>query len=45
VSAAVPILSEAESLGPEKGSEDYAIENPQANPAARRKALESILKK
>jgi hypothetical protein len=41
----LPLLGEAESLGPEAGSEDYAIENPQANPEARRKALESLLKK
>jgi hypothetical protein len=45
VSAAIPILSEAEALGPEKGMEDYEIENPQANPELRRKALESLLKK
>jgi hypothetical protein len=43
--SAMPILGEADSLGPEKGSEDYAIENPQANPELRRKALESLLKK
>ena len=41
----LPILGESESLGPEKGSEDYSIENPQANPELRRKALESLLKK
>jgi hypothetical protein len=45
VSAAVPILSEAESLGPEKGSEDYAIENPQRDPAVRRAVLERLLRK
>jgi len=45
VTAAIPGLSEAESLGPEQGSEDYEIENPQRNPAARRAALESLLKK
>lgn len=44
-SAAIPILNEAEPLGPEQGSEDYEIENPQRNPAARRAALESMLKK
>jgi hypothetical protein len=44
-SAAIPILSEADSVGPEKETADAIIENPQANPAARRKALESILKK
>jgi hypothetical protein len=44
-SAAVPILSEAESLGPEKGSEDYEIENPQRNPEARRAALEKLMRK
>ena len=43
--SAMPILGEAESLGPEQGSEDYEIENPQRNPAARRAALESLLKK
>lgn len=43
--SALPILGEAESLGPEQGSEDYEIENPQRNPAARRAALESMLKK
>lgn len=41
-SAAIPILNEAESLGPEQGSEDYEIENPQRNPAARRAALEKL---
>jgi hypothetical protein len=40
--SAMPILGEADSLGPEKGSEDYAIENPQANPAARRAALQKL---
>lgn len=43
--SALPVLGEADSLGPEQGSEDYEIENPQRNPAARRAALESILKK
>jgi len=43
--SALPILGEADSLGPEKGSEDYSIENPQASPELRRKALESLLKK
>jgi hypothetical protein len=43
--SALPILGEADSLGPEQGMEDYEIENPQANPAARRAALNSILKK
>jgi len=43
--SAVPILGESESLGPEKGSEDYSIENPQASPEIRRKALESLLRK
>ena len=43
--SAMPILGEADFLGPEKGSEDYEIENPQRNPAARRAALESMLKK
>lgn len=41
-SAAIPILNEADSLGPEQGSEDYEIENPQRNPAARRAALEKL---
>lgn len=45
VSAAVPVLSEADSLGPEKGSEDYEIENPQANPAARKAALKKLMGK
>lgn len=40
--SAIPILGEAESLGPEQGSEDYEIENPQRNPAARRAALEKL---
>jgi len=31
-----------ESLGARKGSEDWIIENPQANPAARRAALEKL---
>lgn len=44
-SAAVPILNEAESLGPEKGSEDYEIENPQANPELRRQALQRMFQK
>lgn len=43
--SALPILGEAGDLGPQKGSVDYEIENPQANPEARRKALESLLKK
>ena len=43
VSAAVPVLSEADSLGPQKGSEDYEIENPQKNPEARKAALKNIL--
>lgn len=42
VTAAIPGLSEADSLGPEQGSEDYEIENPQRNPAARRAALEKL---
>lgn len=43
--SALPILNEADSLGPERGSEDYEIENPQATPELRRKALESLLRK
>jgi hypothetical protein len=43
--SAMPILGEADSLGPEKGMEDYEIENPQANPAARRAALEKLMRK
>jgi hypothetical protein len=43
--SAMPILGEADSLGPEKGSEDYEIENPQRNPEARKAALESLLRK
>jgi len=38
----LPILGEADSLGPQQGSEDYEIENPQRNPAARRAALEKL---
>jgi hypothetical protein len=45
LSAAIPILNEAESLGPEKGSAEYTIENPRASAEARRAALESMLKK
>lgn len=41
-SAAIPILSEAEPLGPERGSEDYAIENPQITTEARRAVLEQL---
>lgn len=40
--SAMPILGEAGDLGPEQGSEDYEIENPQRNPAARRAALEKL---
>lgn len=40
--SALPILGEADDLGPEQGSEDYEIENPQRNPAARRAALEKL---
>jgi len=43
-SAAIPILNEAEALGPTKGSADYEIENPQSSPEARRRALERISK-
>lgn len=43
--SAIPILGDAADLGPEKGSEDYEIENPQANPAARRAALQKLLGK
>lgn len=39
----LPILGEAESLAP--SAEDAIIENPQASPAARRAALEKLLKK
>jgi hypothetical protein len=42
--SAMPILGEADSLGPERGSEDYEIENPQRDPAARRDALKNILR-
>lgn len=44
--AGVPILGEADSLGPEKGSIDDMIENPPRGmtPEQRRKALESLLK-
>ena len=42
-SSAIPILNEAESLGPESGSEDYEIENPQRNPEARKAALQKLL--
>lgn len=41
----LPILGEAESLGPEQGSTDWEIENPQANPELRRKALEALRNK
>lgn len=41
----IPVLGEADDLGPERGSEDWQIENPQANPELRRKALESLLRK
>lgn len=41
----LPVLGEAESLGPEQGSEDWEIENPQASPAARRAALQKLLNK
>jgi hypothetical protein len=41
-SAAIPILSEADNLGPEVGSEDFEIENPQASPEARRAVLEQL---
>jgi hypothetical protein len=44
-SAAIPILSEAEALGPEKGMEDYEIENPQASPELRKAALQRLLGK
>lgn len=43
--SAIPILGEADSLGPEKGSEDWEIENPQANPELRKAALEKLVKK
>lgn len=42
--SALPILGDADSLGPEQGSEDWAIENPQRNPTARRDALRDILR-
>lgn len=44
-SAAIPVLSEAEALGPVKGMEDYEIENPQANPELRKAALQKLLGK
>lgn len=40
--SSLPILGEADNLGPEQGSEDWEIENPQRNPAARRAALEKL---
>ena len=40
--SALPILGEASDLGPEQGSEDWEIENPQRNQAARRAALEKL---
>jgi hypothetical protein len=43
--AAIPILNEAENLGPEKGSEDWEIENPQASPELRRQALQRLTQK
>jgi hypothetical protein len=44
-SAAIPVLSEAEALGPQKGMEDYEIENPQASPELRKAALQRLLGK
>lgn len=43
--AAIPLLNEAENLGPEPGSEDWEIENPQRNPQLRQQALQRLLKK
>ena len=41
----VPGLSEAQSLGPEQGSEDYEIENPQTNPELRKAALQKLMER
>jgi hypothetical protein len=43
--AAIPVLNEAESLGPVPGSDDWEIENPQRNPQLRQQALQRLLKK
>lgn len=43
--SALPVLGEASDVGPEKGSEDWDIENPQKNPAARKAALQKLLSK
>jgi hypothetical protein len=40
--SSLPILNEADSLGPEQGSEDWEIENPQQNPELRRQALQKL---
>lgn len=39
------LVGGAERLGPEKGSEDYEIENPQQNPELRRQMLQRLSKK
>lgn len=38
VSAAVPILDEADPLGPERGSDEFILEDPNATPEERRNA-------
>lgn len=43
--AAELLVGGTERLGPEKGSTDYEIENPQQNPELRKKMLQSILNK
>lgn len=40
--SSLPVLGEADNLGPEQGSEDWEIENPQQNPELRRQALEKL---
>jgi len=40
--SALPVLGEADSLGPEQGSDDYIIENPQASPKLRLEALKRL---
>lgn len=43
-SAAIPVLGDAESLGPQKGSLGSIIEDPEATPEMRRKAIEDLKK-
>lgn len=41
---ATPILGEAGNLGPEQGSLEEQVENPQVSPEQRRKAIETLMK-